>query len=39
MIVGINRMMLSLPVFIGDTIQAEIEVIEKKDRPALGAAL
>jgi acyl dehydratase len=28
-----------LPVFIGDTIQAEIEVIEKKDRPALGGGI
>jgi acyl dehydratase len=37
--VGINRMILSLPVFIGDTIQAEIEVIEKKDRPALGGGI
>ena len=37
--VGINRMVLSLPVFIGDTIQAEIEVIEKKDRPTLGGGI
>ena len=37
--VGVNCMTLSLPVFIGDTIQAEIEVIGKKDRPALGGGI
>jgi acyl dehydratase len=32
-------MRLQLPVFIGGPIQAEIEVIEKKDRPDLGGVL
>jgi acyl dehydratase len=32
-------MTLSLPVFNGDTIQAEIEVIAKKERPALGGGI
>jgi acyl dehydratase len=32
-------MRLQLPVFIGDPIQAEIEVIAKKDHPALGGGI